>query len=148
MFDLSTLKLGLVLLWALWLSLVTVLNISDALKASGRLPETLKFASGNFAYLCEVTKIYGVSKAMNWMMFLGIILWEVVASGLLWWALFSGAALVAVNAAFTVSLALWGAFILADEFFLIYFKPELDTSNTHRSLFLCFLLSLIAIHVL
>lgn len=146
MTALELIKAGIVLLWAAWLSLVTLLNVTDALKERGRLPETWSLASGNFAYMVEVTRIHNTPKAACWVMFTGVIVWEAIASLLLWWALFAGT-LKAINVAFLVSLALWGAFMLVDEYFITY-GAEGDIATTHRDLFVAFLVSLVALHVL
>lgn len=149
--GLPELKNGIVLLWALWLSLVTLFNIFDALKALAILPQSWVFASGNYAFMLETTKIYRTPRWINAALFAGVIAWELLASLLLWRALLLGGEIAAVNAAFTVSLALWGGFILADEFFLAYFvesEGSYSVASTHREIFAVFLLSLLAIHLL
>ena len=150
MTALELIKAGIVLLWAAWLSMVTLLNVTDALKERGVLPETWSLASGNFAYMVDVTKIHNTPKAACWVMFIGVIIWEAIASLLLWWALFVGT-LETTNVAFLVSLALWGAFMLADEYFITYAVESEGASSvatTHRDLFVAFLVSLVALHLL
>lgn len=151
--GLEGLKLGLVLLWTVWLSLVILLNVTDGLKAMAILPESVKFASGNLAFIGAITKVYGTPQWLNAVLFGGVILWEGVAvyffwKALFWKALALGGDLAAVNAAFTVSLALWGAFIIMDELFLSFFLETYDVAGAHRSIFMSFLLSLLAIHLL
>lgn len=152
-FDLGIpqLKLGIVLLWASWLTLVTLLNLMDVLRHSGLIPKTTIFSSTNFEYIVLTTAKYRTPMWVNWLLFIGVIVWELVASVLLWRALLLGAALPAVNAAFVVALALWGMFILVDEFFLTFIvegEGGYSISATHRSLFTSFLVSLLAIHLL
>jgi hypothetical protein len=145
------LKLGILLLWASWLSLVTLLNIMDVLRHSGLISKTTIFSSTNFEYIVVTTAKYKTPMWVNWLLFIGVIIWELIASFLLWRALFLGAVLPAVNAAFVVSLALWGMFILVDEFFLTFIvegEGSYSISATHRSIFTSFLVSLLAIHLL
>jgi hypothetical protein len=150
--DLLTLKQGIILMWAVWMSLVVILNVLDALKMSGRLPQTWKFASGNFWYISEVTKIYSTPAWINWVFFIIVIIWEAVGAVLLWgaWAGFNGSTYAMLNAAWVVNLALWAAFIVMDEIFQAW-AAEIGNSNAmeaHRSLFVAWLISLIAIHLL
>jgi hypothetical protein len=150
--DLLTLKQGIILMWAVWMSLVVILNVLDALKMSGRLPQTWKFASGNFWYISEVTKIYSTPAWINWVFFIIVIIWETVGAVLLWGAFssFNGSGYAMVNAAWVVNLALWAAFIVMDEIFQAW-AAEIGNSNAmdaHRSLFVAWLISLMAIHLL
>ena len=140
------------LLWALWMTLVVILNVLDAFKMSGKLSATWKFASGNFWYIGQVTKIYSTPAWINWVMFVGVIVWEVVAGFLLWQALltFDGSSYRIVNLAFLINLALWGAFIVMDELFQAW-AAEIGGSNpmdSHRSIFTTFLICLVALHAL
>ncbi len=144
-------KQMILLLWALWLTLVVVLNILDGLKGLGRLPARFKFASTNFTTMVQVTSIYGTPRWLVWILFVGVVSWEAVAAGLLWRAFFQTASLPAVNTAFLVALGLWGAFILVDEFFLTFITESAGAyslSATHRSIFTAFLVSLLAMHIL
>jgi hypothetical protein len=150
--DLLTLKQGILLLWALWMTLVVILNVFDVFKSSGRLPETWTFSSGNFWYIGQVTKIYDTPAWINWILFLSVIAWEIFGGVLLWAALvdFSGSSYALIDAAFVVNIALWGAFIVMDELFQAW-AAEIGNSNAmeaHRSLFVAWLISLMAIHLL
>jgi hypothetical protein len=53
-----TFKLGLLLFWALYFSIVFIINWLDALKAAGILGDGWKFASGNWTFLRTTTGIY------------------------------------------------------------------------------------------
>lgn len=146
----TELKSGIVLLWALWFSLVTLLNVCDALRTLRVLPTSWAFASGNFAFMQATTKVYRTPDWLTGALFAGVIVWEVLATWLLWRAWVSGD-LAHIDTAFVVSLALWGAFILADELFLAFFvegEGSYSVAATHRSLFTAFLVSLMAIHLL
>jgi hypothetical protein len=150
MTSLALIEAGILLLWAAWLSLVTLFNVTDALKEMGILGETWSLASGNFAYMIDVTSIHKTPRVVCYVMFAGVILWEALASLLLWRAFFVGS-LPAINQAFLVSLSLWGAFILADEFFIAYTtegEGGYSVAATHREIFVAFLVSLIALHLL
>lgn len=130
---------------------MTLLNVFDALKTNCVLQETWPSASGNFAFMRATTRIYATPSWVNGLMFAGVIVWEALASWLLWRAWFSRGDAALVDAAFVVSITLWGAFILADEFFVTYLvegEGSYSVAATHRSLFTTFLVSLVAIHLL
>src|SRR5687767_354409 len=122
--SVKTLKRGLLFFWALWLTVVFLTNLFDLLKHQGVVPESWSFASGNYGFMESVTAVHGTPPAMVLLMFLGVIVWEAAAAVMLWraWALFQGIlkGMDAVYAAFTVSLGLWAAFMLADEVFIAY----------------------------
>jgi hypothetical protein len=149
-FDLLTLKQGIILFWATWLSLVLILNILDVLKHHGVLGESWKFNSGNFPFMQAVVKVYGTPNRVTWVLYISAIIWEIVAVGLLWAALttFDPANLRLVNLAFLVNLALWALFVVMDEIFLAFLVPGFNIMETHRSLFTANLVSLMAIHLL
>ncbi len=148
--DLVTLKAGIILFWAVWLSLVLVLNILDVLKQHGVLGDGWKFNSGNFPFMQAVVKVYGAPNAITWVLYLSAIVWEIVAVAFLWTALlgFDPNNLRPVNLAFLVNLALWAMFVIMDEFFLTFLVPGFNIMETHRSLFTANLVSLMAIHLL
>jgi hypothetical protein len=140
-----TLPRGLLFFWAAWLSLVTLTNVLDGLKALRVLPPAWAFASGNFAFMASVTAKYGTPQAVTALLFAGVVLWEALAAGLFWRAFAaygSGPANAAraVRDAFTVSVALWAAFALSDEVFFVF-----DAEATHLRLFTAQLVSLLAI---
>ena len=150
--DLLTLKQGILFLWAMWMTLVVLLNVLDAFKVAKALPDTWKFASGNHWYISEVTKIYSTPAWANTVLLWGAILWEALCATLLWVALasFNGSSYALANAAFVVGLALWGMFILLDEVFLAW-SVAIGTSNpmeAHRSTFTTWLVCLMAINLL
>ena len=148
--DLNTLKQGIILFWAVWLTLVVILNLLDVLKNTGVLSTDWKFNSGNFAFMQAVVKVYGTPNAVTWALYAGAIIWEMIAIGLLWAALgtFDPSNLRPVNLAFLVNLALWAVFVIMDEIFLAFLVPGFNIMETHRSLFTANLVSLMAIHLL
>ncbi|MGL4611741.1 MAG: hypothetical protein ACRCYY_19030 [Trueperaceae bacterium] len=147
MFSLSvfTLKQGILLLWAIWLSMVTVMNIIEALKAAKLLPSSVK-ASANWTLMLRITDVYKTPIWINAVMFAGVIVWEAVASVLLWSAFFTRNIDTATTS-LILCIALWGAFILVNQFFLV-FNTEPAVATVHRDLFVVFVVSLLAIRLL
>src|SRR5579862_3146109 len=120
--SVMTLKQGLLLFWALWFALVVLGNIGDLLKRLHVLGDHWKFASGNYALMQKTTAIYHVPDGIILLLFIAVILWEAITT-----VLMASAALTIVSSglrgvytAFAFSLALWVAFMLADEFFIAY----------------------------
>jgi hypothetical protein len=118
-------KRTLLLFWAVWLTLVCTTNVTDGAKALGQLPSSWKFASGNYDFLVKTTARYHPPDWANQVLFVGVICWEAATALLFWraWWLYRGRAddsLAAVYVASTVGMALWGAFIIADEVFITY----------------------------
>ena len=146
--SLLKIKRGILLFWALWFALVLLTNLMDALKALSYLPETWSLASGNWGFMKQVTAIYGTPVGIVAVMFLGVMVWEGTAAFLFWRAFDAfpgekGAGLTAVNQAFTVGLAFWATFMLADEFFIAY-----ELEGTHRSYAIAQLVSFLGFYLL
>jgi hypothetical protein len=84
---------------------------------------------------------------VNAVLFAGVILWEGIAVVLFWWAgwTFRGrdSGRKGVYLAFTTSLLLWGAFLVADEVFIAY-----PLAGTHLRLFTAHLVTLLAVELL
>lgn len=142
-----TLKRGILLFWAAWLSIVTLTNVFDGLKALGVLGEGWTFASGNYGFMLSTTAVHGTPQIVVSVLFLGVIVWELIGSALLWQAFagFDGArnGLEDVYRAFIVTLALFATFMLMTEVFLAF-----DTESTHMRIFITMLLSLYVVHQL
>jgi len=140
-------KQGILLFWTAWFAIAFLTNLTDIFKALGFLPEAWSLASGNWAFLRQVTAIYGTPVELGALLFFAVMVWEAAAGFLFWQALmsFNGrkGGLHVVSQSFAVSLALWAAFMLADEFFIAY-----ELENTHRSYASFELLSLLAIYFL
>jgi hypothetical protein len=137
------LKQGILLFWALWLTVTWLANTCDGLKACHLLGAGWKFASGNYALMVETTQKYRTPLWLNVVLFGGVILWQGCAALLFWFALsvFHGVHRPGGNAlytAFLVSLALWAAFIVVDEIFLAY-----ATEDTHLRVFTAQTISLL-----
>jgi hypothetical protein len=140
-FTIRTLKVGLLLFWALWLSIVLLTNVGDALKELDVLPDDWTIASGNYDFMVLTTKIHDTPTWVNAVLFAGVIVWQALGVYFFW---------AAVNAtrgggsprshhaaqAIVMSAALWAAFMIADEGFLAY-----ETEKTHLGLFTLLLAS-------
>jgi hypothetical protein len=141
------LKRLLLLFWAVWLSIVFLTNLADGGKGLGLLGESWTFASGNWKAIQDTTARYRTPAAVSAVLFAGVILWEGTAAVLFWRAGWSfrgrNSASKAVYLAFTTSLLLWGAFLVADEVFIAY-----SLASTHLGLFIAHLATLLAIDLL
>jgi hypothetical protein len=140
-------KRVLVLFWALWFSVVFLGNLADAAKGLGLLNESWAFASGNLKFIKETTARFGTPDLANWLLFAGVIVWEGVAVVLFWWTGWSfrgrGSGRNALYLAFTTSMLLWAAFLVADEVFIAY-----ALEGTHLRLFIAQLMTLLAVELL
>jgi hypothetical protein len=128
----STLQAGLLLFWAIWLSLIVLTNLADALKVLGVLPESWTLASYNYRLVEQTVGAHGVPAAVAAVLFAGVIAWELLAAGLFWraWTAFrrdGDGAGREVTQAFVVGLALWAAFLIATEATVAY-----ATAATHK----------------
>jgi hypothetical protein len=116
----STIQSGLVLFWAIWLTLVTLTNFADAMRQLDVLPSDFKFASYNFDLVKKTVGAHGIPTSVAGVLFAGVILWELLGSILFWraWRVMrrdGNSVAEEVAQAFAVSLALWAAFLIATE---------------------------------
>jgi hypothetical protein len=124
-----TLHWALMLFWALWLTVATVTNATNALKAAGALPKDFAFAAKNLELVETTVSIFGVPEAVSWLLFLGVIAWGTAASFLL----FRAAARArrgddgGITLAFAAAMGFFAAFMLADELFLAYVVQATNT---------------------
>ena len=131
--------------WALWLTIVFLTNVLDAGKALAVLGQSWPLASGNWHFLVETTARYGIPAWWNVALFFGAICWEGVGAVLFWlalWAYRRNASQLMIYAAFTASLTLWSAFIVADEIFIAY-----PVEGTHLRLFTAQLATLLMVEL-
>jgi hypothetical protein len=140
---LTTIQIGLVLFWAIWLSVVTATNVFDAMKQLGALPARFTLASYNFDLVAKTVGAHGVPAPVAAFLFAGVIAWELLACVLFWraWAAMRRGApgtAAEVTQAFAVSLALWAAFLIATELTVSYV-----TAATHKSTLIAQLASLL-----
>ena len=136
-----TMKSGILLFWAAWFTIVLLTNVCDALKAGRALPAGWTFSSGNWELMLKVTAVHATPVVIVAILFLGVIAWEALAAVLFWRAWIAGGR--GGVAAFTVGLALWAAFALADELFLAH-----SLEAMHVRLFGVQLLSVLALRLL
>jgi hypothetical protein len=146
--SVAALKNALVLFWALWLSVVVATNICDGLKEIKLLGDSWLFASENFRFIVNTTDRYDVPMWFNWLLFVGVIVWEGGAAALFWqgWRDMhyqEQCASRRLYTAFFVSLMLWAAFMLVDEIFIAYANEAV-----HARLFTAQLVTLLAIVLL
>jgi hypothetical protein len=98
--------------------------------------------------VAETTARYRTPAWLNGLLFAGVIAWEAAAALLFWLACWRFGARgrgsrPGLHAAFTVSLLLWGAFLVADEVCIAY-----AVAGTHLRLFTAQLVTLLAIELL
>jgi hypothetical protein len=141
------LKRTLLALWSVWWTIVFATNLVDGAKLLGLLPEGYVFASGNYHLLKETTARYGPPAWLNRVLFLSVLAWEGLAASLFWraWWQYRGGASErsAVISAFTAGLALWLAFLIADELCIAY---KMEAPHIH--LFIAQMATLLAIELL
>lgn len=144
--SISELKWIIVWIWAIWLALVTIMNICEALMALKILPANFKFASSNWSLLLNVTAIYNTPRAIVALLFAGAIVWEAAATILLFVAGL-GHSLPITDLGFGLMIALWGGFLLMSQFFRSFVvNPAIP--EAHRSIYGVCLLSWVAMHIL
>ena len=142
------LKAGLLLFWSAWFAVVFTTNLLGGLRAARRLPESWRFASRNYEAVAKAVSVYRGPPALAALLFAGVILWQ-LAAAILFVGAFSSSchdgriATLWADAAFATGIALWAAFMLADEITIKYAYEQ-----SHELLFIAQLASLVAIHVL
>jgi len=148
LFRLSAVRRGLLLFWALWLSVVVVTNVLNALVAVGGLPSGFAFSSGNWAWIGETMNPLRVPIWLQAVMFAGAVAWEAAAAVSFWIAFtrFRDRPLAgepAAVAACVINLSLWAAFGILDEVFLAY-----TAEAVHRVIFGNMILTVVALQTL
>jgi hypothetical protein len=146
--DLYQLKLGLIAFWTLWFAIVCLTNLFAGLKVLGIVPKQTKFASQNFALVTRAVSTYRPPPWLPGLLFCGVILWQFLAALLFaraFLASLTAHALVwsPVNTAFATGIALWAAFMIADEIFVEY-----NNERSHIMLFAAQLITLVGLHLL
>lgn len=142
----SRLKRGLLIFWALWMTIVVSTNCLDAMKSLGWLPTTWKLRSSNYKLIRDTTAPFRMPTWANAVLFAGVIVWEALSAVLLWRAGMRFRAThdaAQVYPAFAVNLSLWAAFMLADELFI---APPVEAAHTR--FFIAQLTTLLAIQLL
>ena len=120
----STIQTGLVLFWAIWLTLVTLTNFADAMRQLDVLPSDFKLASYNFDLVKKTVGAHGIPTSVA----------GVRPSRC------STGSTSPRKRAFAVSLALWAAFLIATEATVNY-----ETAATHKTTLIAQLASLLVV---
>jgi hypothetical protein len=146
--HLLLLKLVLLFFWSAWFGVVFLTNLFGGLKSAGMVGESWMFASKNYQAVAKAVSIYHAPSWLPALLFVGIVAWELAAAvlfGCAFAASLSAGALAtgSVNAAFGAGLALWAAFMIADELTIKYAYEQ-----SHELLFTAQLATLIAMYAL
>jgi hypothetical protein len=142
------LKIGLLSFWGLWLFIVFLTNLFEGLKVLRVLPQRWKFASQNFQAVAQATATYHAPPWLPRFLFLGVLLWQLLALVCFGWAIASSSLAGSLDwgpltAAFAASLSLLAAFMIADEILKQY-----DTERAHVLFFIAQLVTLMVFYVL
>ena len=142
------LKLGALLFWGIWYLIAFTTNLCEGFEKLGLFPNLWQLASGNLRAVTSATERYSSSRRLPLLLFFGVLWWQLAIVLLFASAFFASIEAgslhtEAVNAAFLVGLALWSAFMLADEILKQY-----DVEHSHVLFFMAQLLTLVALHVL
>jgi hypothetical protein len=145
--EIAFIQIALLAFWALWFTILWIMNILDALKVMGVLPEEWKAASGNYKIIAKHTGEYHAPEWLNQALYVGVLIWQaIIVAGL--WAAFSGSVAEntllygRINFAYGSALFLFAVFLLADEVLKIY-----DTAEQHTIIFIALLVSLLVVTV-
>lgn len=146
--EIRFIQTALIAFWTLWFSIVWIMNVFDALKVFGVLPEGWKAVSGNYKIITKHTAAYNIPEWMNRGMYMGVLGWQTIIVVGFWAASILslgefGLPYGRINFAFGFGLLLFAAFLLADEILKIY-----DTAEQHMIIFMALLVTLIAITTL
>jgi hypothetical protein len=118
------LRRGLLLFWSTWFTVVFASNLTDGLKQAGLLPDGWRFASGNFALIVESVRVYALGASWAALLFAAVVLLQLAAAALFWRAFLDRRALEPESPkalqAFSLGLALFAGFLVADEVFVVY----------------------------
>lgn len=123
--------------------MVVCTNLLDGLQQAGLLSTDWRFASGNFALVEESIEIFSLSRAWAAGLFAGVVAAE-LAAAVLFWRAFSTAQRPCIVQAFALGLALFSAFLIADEIFIVYAKLP-GVAATHFRVLCALLLSLLVV---
>ena len=148
MSTLFSFKLGLILFWGLWYAIAFCTNVCESFHALRLFPWTWPFASGNLRDVTQATKTYSGTRSLPRLLFFGVLGFQLLIVCLFGWAFFSSLSAGSirpdpVNAAFSASVGLWAAFMLADEIFKQY-----DTEHAHVLFFIAQLLTFVAVQAM
>jgi hypothetical protein len=144
--NLHRCKWGILVYWAVWLTVVCLTNIVDAMRAAGVVGASVTFASDNYAAIVRTTGVHHLPAWVNLPLLLVAATWEGTSAVLFYRAARRSRRaidFVAVNAAFGLRLFLWLGFTLVDELFIRY-----QQEKGHMSVFVFEISTFLAIHLL
>lgn len=122
-------------------------NFFDGLVQLGALGEGWSFASGNYAFLLDVTGVHDTPEFAVALIFAGGVAWELAVAALTWLAFVAqirgSASHRHVYRAFVPAIGFFAAFLVLTEFFIAY-----DLADALVQLFVAVLVSLLAIDYL
>lgn len=148
--SVQVLKKSILLFWALYFLIVVASNITDGLRAVGILADSITFTSGNYGLMAKVVAIYHTPTWLLVIMYIGVIIWEGLASFTFFSAFsaYNKTPIIGkhIYTAFILSFGLWAAFILMDEFFIAFHVADLERS--HQMLMITQLVTLFAMVLL
>jgi hypothetical protein len=132
--------------WSAWISVVVITNVLNALHTAGFLPQWVS-SSGNFQLMLSTTAVYHTLEAIDWFLFIGVILWEAVFAFLFWRSVIAlwkkgSRNNPSVQIAYLFALPLWQTFLFFDEVFLNY-----PIEGTHLHIFLALLATFLFIQL-
>ena len=142
------LKLGLLGFWGAWFFIAFFTNVCDCWERLRVLPKAWQFASGNFRCVTQAVKTYSASRWLPWLLFCGILCFQLLVACLFGWAVMSSVSAGSLNwkaieAAFVSGITLWAVFMLADEVLKQY-----DTEHSHVLFFIAQLVTFVSFYAL
>lgn len=128
--------------WAFYFSIIFFTNSIDLLKHFRLIPGWWKLSSGNYNFLKKVTSAYKLKSNTLIPAFLIIIIFELAAAYYFWKAIVLSGEQISdlVYIPFSISLVMFGGFVILDEVFLSFIAEE-----NHFRIFNALILSLIFI---
>lgn len=128
--------------WAFYFSIIFFTNSIDLLKHFRLIPKWWKLTSGNYNFLKKVTSAYKLSGNTLIPAFLIVIIFELAAAYYFWKAIVLSGEQISdlVYIPFSISLVMFGGFVIFDEVFLSFIAEE-----NHFRIFNALILSLIFI---
>jgi hypothetical protein len=141
--TLHGLQRGILLFWSLWFFIVCLTNLFDVLVTFQILPFDWPAVSNNYLLIEKSTSIYHFPHWMNDLLFFIIIAWEGICSILFFRAFLQfrpdhSQEDTILYEAFGAALALFCAFILACEVFVVY-----DIESAHLRILIALLASIL-----
>ncbi len=126
--------------WAFYFSIIFITNSFDVVKHFGIMPKWWKLTSGNYNFLVRVSSAYKLTNRSLMLMFIAVILIELAAAIYFWKAILSSPEQISdlVYIPFSISLFMFGGFIIIDEIFLSFLAEE-----NHFRIFMALIVSMI-----